>query len=107
LQHLAEVLPARGATLKEFDLSGQKVRLALELAPDVPRSAVVRQLQSGGWLTNVAEARDTSNRGWVVFEVELAGFRAPAGALRAAAATAAPSPALPVPPATPQAAQRP
>ncbi len=107
LQHLADVLPARGATLKEFELSGQKLRLSLELAPDVQRSAFVKELQAGGWLTKVAEARETTNRGWIVFDAELAGYRAPATAVRAGVAASAAAPTLPVPPDAPSAAQRP
>jgi hypothetical protein len=105
LQHLADVLPARGATLKELELSGQKLRMSLELAPGVQRSAFVKDLQAGGWLTQVAEARETTNRGWIVFDAELAGHRPPAWAARTAAAASAPS--QPVLPAASQAAQRP
>jgi hypothetical protein len=108
LKHLADVLPARGVTLKELELSGQKLRLSLELAADLQRSALVKDLQSGAWLTKVTEARDTSNRGWIVFEADLARHRAPAGTERAVAPVAAPPVPLPVQAAAPQAsAQRP
>mgnify|MGYP003543952183 CR=1 FL=1 len=71
------------------------------------RSALVKDLQSGAWLTKVTEARDTSNRGWIVFEADLARHRAPAGTERPAAAVAAPPVPLAVQPAAPQAsAQR-
>jgi hypothetical protein len=88
LAHLSDVLPARGVTLKELELAGQKLRLALELAPELQRSAVVKDLQSGGWLSKVAEARDSSNRGWVVFDAVLVGQRAPITAVRSVIAAA-------------------
>lgn len=98
LLHLSDVLPARGVTLKELELSGPQLRLAIELAPDVQRSALVKDLQAGGWLSKVAEARDNSSRGWVVFDAVLIGQRAPATAPRpvTVAASALP-PALPAP----------
>ena len=95
LRHLADVLPARGVTLKELELSGPQLRLAVELAPELQRSALVKDLQSGGWLSKVAEARDNSNRGWVVFDASLVGQRAPASAARPAlAAASAPLPSV-------------
>lgn len=100
LLHLSDVLPARGVTLKELELSGPQLRLAIELAPDLQRSALVKDLQAGGWLSKVAEARDISNRGWVVFDALLLGQRAPATAARpvTAAAPALQSPTtLPAP----------
>jgi len=103
MQHLADALPARGVTLKELELSGQQLRLALELAPDVPRSAVVKDLQAGAWLTQVTEARDSASRGWIVFEAVLAGQRPPAAALRPAQVASAALPAATAAPAIPPA----
>jgi hypothetical protein len=101
LQHLSDVLPPTGVTVKEFELSGAKLRLGFDLAPEVRRSALVKDLQTGGWLTKVVEVRDASNRTWVPFEAELAGTRAPALPPRAAAPVAAvPAPRLPPPAAT-------
>ena len=100
LQYLSDVLPARGVTLKELELSGRKLRLALEAAPDAQRSALVKDLQTGGWLTQVVEARDASNRGWVPFEAELAGYRAPPVPARVAAAASADASVPSPPPAT-------
>lgn len=96
LLHLSDVLPARGVTLKELELSGPQLRLAIELAPDLQRSALVKDLQAGGWLSKVAEARDNSNRGWVVFDAVLVGQRAPATAARpVTAAASVPPPTIP------------
>ena len=88
LQHLVDVLPARGVTLKELELTGLQLRLAIELAPELQRSALVKDLQSAGWLSKVAEARDNTNRGWVVFDATLLGQRAPASVARPALAAA-------------------
>ena len=84
LQHLDDVLPPAGVTLKELELSGTQLRLALELGADLQRGAVVKDLQSGGWLTKVNEARDGSNRGWIVFDAALLGPRPPATFVRPA-----------------------
>jgi hypothetical protein len=91
LQHLDDVLPPAGVTLKELELSGNQLRLALELGADLQRGVVVKDLQSGGWLTKVGEGRDTSNRGWVVFEAVLTGPRGPAPSARPRVAAASPS----------------
>lgn len=109
LRHLSDVLPARGVTLKELELSGARLRLAVELAPELQRSTLVKDLQSAGWLTKVAEARDNSNRGWVVFDATLVGQRAPATAARPVVAEApAPQPsASPAPAPAPAAAPAP
>lgn len=90
LNHLAEVLPASGVTLKELELQGKRLRLALELAPQVARSSIVRELQAGGWLTQVAERSDGGSQGWTRLEMELQGVQAPLVA-RAASAAAAPA----------------
>ena len=82
LRHLADVLPSGAGVLKEFDLSGRKLRIAIELPPQVPRSSVVRDLQAGGWFTQVAEATDNANRGLTLFDIELTGPTAPAGTPR-------------------------
>ena len=100
LLHLSDVLPARGVMLKELELSGPQLRLAIDLAPDLQRTALVKDLQAGGWLSKVAEARDNSNRGWVVFDATLAGQRAPATASRPVAAM---TPAPPAPSTAPRA----
>lgn len=82
LQFLSDVLPPAGITLRELELTGRRVRLALELSSDVQRSQLVSDLQTGGWLTRVTEIRDSTARGWVQFEAELAGVVPPAVALR-------------------------
>ena len=91
LQHLSERLPPLGAVLKELDLEGSRLRIALEVAPGLPRASIVKDLQASGWFTRVAEVRDASGRGWLGFEMQLQGLRAPAS-------PAAPEASLAVPP---------
>jgi hypothetical protein len=95
LQHFADMLPPDGATLREFDLRGGMVRIALELAPHVSRSNVVRDLQAGGWFKRITEAPDSSSRGWTQFDIELLGTKPPPGVavVRPSAPVAAPPPA--------------
>jgi len=90
LRHLGEVLPPRGVTLRDFELAANTLRLGLELDPQVQRSAIVRDLQSGGWFTGVSEQRDVSGRGGVNFEMQLASIGTPALPLRSALAASAP-----------------
>lgn len=89
LQHLAERLPARGATLKELDLEGTRLRIALEVVPELARAGIVKDLQAAGWFTKVSEIRDASGRGWLGFEMQVQGLQPPAEPLRAAADAAA------------------
>jgi len=107
LQQLSLALPARGAQLRDFELEGLRLRLGLELAADVQRATIVKDLQAGGWFTAVTEAREQSGRPWAQFEATLAGLHPPArpaadaaGAAPAAAAAAAfvPPPSTAAPP---------
>jgi Tfp pilus assembly protein PilN len=73
LQHLSAVLPSKGVALREFDLSGSTLRVALEAASDISRSELITRLQSGGWLTQVSESRSGQRGSNVVLEMQLAG----------------------------------
>lgn len=77
MQHLAERLPVRGVTLKELELSGARLRIGLEVPPDLPRTAIVKELQAAGWFVQVNEVRDVSGRGWIAFEMQIQGLRPP------------------------------
>jgi hypothetical protein len=88
MRHLAEVLP-KGVVLREFELTGDLLRLGLALGPDLQRSAVIKDLQSGGWLTGVAELREASGRPWVSFEMRLKGLYPPIAVSRPVPASAA------------------
>lgn len=103
MQHLAERLPARGVLLKELELSGSKLRIALEATPDVARAALVKDLQATGWFEQVTEVRDSGGRGWLWFEMQVNGMRPPLGAVAQAAprTPAAPAVAVPLPGARP------
>jgi hypothetical protein len=94
MQHLAELLPARGIVLKEFELNGSKLRVGFELPPAMARSAMVRDLQAGAWFTGVSEVRETAGRNWVTFEMTLSSASPPPGkpaAAREAGTTGKPS----------------
>jgi hypothetical protein len=72
MQHLTALLPTKGVVLKELELKESKLKLGVELAPDIQRSALVKDLQAGGWFVNVAEMREATARNWVSFEMTLA-----------------------------------
>jgi hypothetical protein len=91
LGHLDEVLPRKGVVLQDIDLNGQKLRLELALSPQVSRSEVIAALRQSAWLVDITEAKDTSTRGTVPFDMRLRGARAPARTLlRPGAAASAP-----------------
>jgi hypothetical protein len=79
LAHVEGLLRKSAVLLREFDVQGRSVRLALELGSQATRTAVLRELQSGGWLTSVAEMAD-SQRGLMVVEARLASPLPPAPA---------------------------
>ena len=95
MQHLADVLPKKGVLLKELELNGSKLRLGLGVDDTVARSALIRDLQSGGWFKDVAEPKDASFKGGLSMEMNIDGPQPVA----VRAATAAP-PGLPALPAT-------
>jgi hypothetical protein len=71
MQHLTALLPAKGVVIKELELNGSRLKLGVELAPDIQRSALVKDLQADGWFVSVAEVRETTARNWVNFEMTL------------------------------------
>lgn len=101
IAHLHEMLGKTGSQVRELELAGSTLRLALQLTPQASRSAIVRELQAGGWFKDVAEARVDSQRGLMVLDLRLEGLRAPlravAGASIAAAANPVQAPAFPPP----------
>jgi hypothetical protein len=97
LMHLSERLPARGVILKEFELNDQRLRIALDAAPDVARTAIVKDLQASGWLQQVTEVRDSAGRGWLWFEMQVQGGRPPPAAASPAARAASGVAVLPTP----------
>jgi hypothetical protein len=72
LDHLARALPSTGVLLKDFELTGLKLRLGLELTGDVPRSTIIKTLQAGGWFTEVVEQRESPGKPWAAFDITLA-----------------------------------
>lgn len=71
LEELLRLLPPAGI-IREFDLQGADVRVLLDLPADVSRSKVITDLESGGWFTKVAEARDGQPRGGLDLQMKLA-----------------------------------
>ncbi len=71
LLHLNRQLPAQGVTLKDFELIGNKLRLGLELKPDISHGALIKQLQAGGWFTQISEQKEVAGRPWTQFEMQL------------------------------------
>lgn len=84
--HLADTLARSGVLIKDLDLEGSKLRLGLQLAPSATRAGIVRDLQSGGWFTDVVEVRADNARGLLTMEMRIVGLRPPASGAVAAAA---------------------
>ena len=87
LDHLARALPSTGVLLKDFELTGLKLRLGLELSGDIPRSTIIKTLQAGGWFTEVVEQRELPGRPWAAFDLTLASAAPPMKAGVASPAT--------------------
>lgn len=87
LDHLARALPSTGVLLKDFELTGLRLRLGLELSGDIPRSAIIKALQAGAWFTEVVEQRELPGRPWASFDITLASAAPPMKAVAAPAAT--------------------
>ncbi len=91
MQHLAERLPPQGVLLRELELSGTHLRLGLETSANVSRATVVKELQAGGWFTNVAESREVAGRGWLMLDLDLNGAVPPPRAAAVSNAALRPS----------------
>lgn len=93
---LHESLGRSGIQVKELELEGQKLRLGLQLSPQSTRAGIVRDLQAGGWFTDVTEVRADNVRSMLTMDMRIQGDRppaTPAAAPPAAAPQAAASPA--------------
>lgn len=112
--HLHDRLRASGVQIKELDHEGEKLRLGVQLTPNATRAGLVKDLQSGGWFTDVTEVRADNARNLLTMEMRINGPRpvetpiaaAPAPALvtgtpTAAVAAAPPVVATPAPAAAP------
>lgn len=96
LEQVVAGLPAQGVQLQELNLEGRRLRLVLNLAPDVSRAAIVRQLQASGFFSEVTEARGVTASS-VVFEMALPSPGASTAPTASAPAGAAPGPLRPSP----------
>jgi hypothetical protein len=111
---LHDTLARSGVQVKDLDLEGSKLRLGLLLSPTATRAGIVKDLQSGGWFTDVVEVRADNARGMVTMEMRIAGPRPPVGGAAPAgvvadsplpAAAVSPSPVMaPAPVTVPRAA---
>lgn len=101
IAHLHDTLSRSGVQVKDLELEGSKLRLALQLAPSATRAGIVRDLQAGGWFTDVVEVRADNARGLLTMDMRIVGLRPPVAGPVAAAAS--PSPVVAAPSAAPQA----
>lgn len=95
IAHLNDTLARSGVQIKELELERDKLRLGLQLNPQATRAGIVKDLQSGGWLTEVTEVRADNARNLLTMEMRINGPRPPASVLTAHA-TAEPAIAPPV-----------
>lgn len=73
LAELAQGLPAKGVRLQELALEGSSLRLLIDVAPDVPRTAVVGSLQASGYFSEVRETAATQPGGSLGFTLKITG----------------------------------
>lgn len=93
IAHLNDTLGRSSVQVKELELERDKLRVALQLGPNTGRATVVRDLQAGGWFTDVTEARADNARGLLTMDMRIRGAAPPDGRAAAdATATAAPAP---------------
>lgn len=104
MNELVQRLP-KGCLVREFDLNQLALRVVLDLPPDVSRAALVGELESGGWFTQVSEVKDGMPRSGLGLEMKLSGVLPPvrvanadAGLKRGSADVAAPPPGVDVSP---------
>lgn len=71
MKELSEVLPKEGVVLKEFDQEGDKLKLTVELAPGLSRSALVERLQSTGVFGSIVEQRAQLQANWVAYTMRV------------------------------------
>jgi hypothetical protein len=71
MAQLASALPEKGVVLQQLALDSGKLRIVMLLSPEVQRSAIVRQMQAGGYFLDVQESRETLPGGAVAFDLRL------------------------------------
>lgn len=107
IAHLNDTLARSGVLVKEFELEGEKLKISLQLGPNTGRANVVKDLQAGGWFTDVTESRADNARNLLVMDMRVRGALPPVvgGSETASAAPVAiaarPVAATPAPVATP------
>lgn len=73
MAELAQSLPAKGVLMRELVLEGRNLSLTLEVAPDVPRAALVATLQSKGAFSDVREVAVAQPAGLLSFTMAVKG----------------------------------
>lgn len=118
IAHLNDTLGRSNVQIKELELERDKLRVSLQLGATTGRAVVVRDLQAGGWFTDVTEARADNGRGLLTMDMRIRGALPPEArpvadspaqavapvntpAAAAAPATLAPQAAAPAPVARP------
>lgn len=95
IAYLNDALGRSGVQIKDFDLEADKLRLGLQLTPQATRAGVVRELQAGGWFTDVTEVRADNGRGLLTMEMRINGARRPAVAAQMPVPGTEAAPAIP------------
>lgn len=91
IAHLNDTLGRSNVQIKELELERDKLRLSLQLGATTGRAVVVRELQAGGWFTDVTEARADNARGLLTMDMRIRGALPPVA--RDGAESPAPGPA--------------
>lgn len=62
LQHLSDSLGRHQVLLRDFEYRDLKLRMNLQVPANLPRADLMKALQAGGWLVDVAEAKAEGSR---------------------------------------------
>lgn len=91
--HLHDTLARTGVQVKELELEGERLKVGLQLGPNVARASLVKDLQSGGWFADVNEARgDGGGRTLLTLELRIKGAHAPVVGAEEAPTASPPAP---------------
>ncbi len=104
LGYLNDTLARLNVQIKELELEGDKLQLALQLGANTGRANVVKELQAGGWFSDVTEVRADNARNLLVMDMRIRGALPPVVAAVEAAAAPPPTGVVAAPAAMPPAA---
>ncbi len=86
LSHVAAKLPGDGSRLRNFEIDGRRLRLALVVPATTPRITYVRALEGGGWLQELREDTQDATPGLITLTAEIVGSSPPPAVSEAAGA---------------------